>query len=211
MTKPYLKEACVESLEQAIAAENNGADRVELCADLHLEGLTPPKELLLKVKQILHIPVRVMIRPRAGNFVYSESELNEMKASILFCKNVGVEGVVFGVLKTDNTLDIEAITMLTHLALPLKVVIHKAIDYTPDLLESLTKLLLIKGVSTILTSGGATTAIEGKKNLIEMIKTSSNKIEVMPAGKITEANLNKIHSALGASAYHGKGIVGKLD
>lgn len=209
--KSYLKEACVETLEQAIAAEKKGADRIELCADLHLEGLTPPKDLILKVVKELLIPVRVMIRPRAGNFLYSEKEITQMKRAIITCKKLGVEGIVFGVLKLDKTLDIDVISMLTNLAFPLNVVIHKAIDDTPDLLKALEELTVIKGISTILTSGGAKTASEGRGVLKEMIKTSPLNIEIMPAGKITFENLSEIHSLLGASAYHGKQIVGKLN
>ncbi|WP_037317892.1 copper homeostasis protein CutC [Salegentibacter sp. Hel_I_6] len=200
--KFYLKEACVETLAQAIAAEKKGADRIELCADLHLEGLTPSKDLILKVVQELHIPVRVMIRPRAGDFLYSEKEITEMKRAIITCKNLGVEGVVFGVLKADKTLDLEIISMLIKLAFPLNVVIHKAIDDTPDLLKALEDLTVIKGISTILTSGGAKTAFEGAGVLKEMIKTSTTTIAIMPAGKITSGNISEIHNLLGASAYH---------
>lgn len=126
----FIKEACVENLEQAIHAEKMGADRIELCADLHLDGLTPSKELILKVKECLGIPCRVMVRPRAGDFIYSGAELAEMEATINFCKEAGVEGVVFGVLNKEKHLDMNAISRLAALAKPLKVVIHKAIDDT---------------------------------------------------------------------------------
>jgi len=211
LTKPFIKEACVETLEQAIAAEKGGADRIELCANLDVDGLTPPKDLIIEVSKHLNIPIRVMIRPRAGNFIFSEKELTEMKASIIICRITEVEGVVFGALKTDHNLNIDAISILTNLAFPLKVVIHKAIDDTPDLLKSLKKLSLIKGVSTVLTSGGANTVFEGEEILKKMIKISPKEIEIMPAGKITDVNLNVVHSLLGASAYHGKRIVGTLD
>ncbi|PKD16420.1 copper homeostasis protein [Salegentibacter salinarum] len=209
-SRPYVKEACIETLEQAIAAENKGADRIELCSNLQLEGLTPSNDLIVQVLDKINIPVRVMIRPRTGNFLYSEKEITEMKRTVITCKNLGVEGVVFGVLKADKTLDIDIISMLTNLAFPLNVVIHKAIDNTPDLLKEFEKLKAIKGISTILTSGGAKTAIEGCGVLKEMIATSQNAIEIMPAGKITFENLSEIHCLLGASAYHGKQIVGKL-
>ncbi|PRX39107.1 copper homeostasis protein [Salegentibacter salegens] len=152
-----------------------------------------------------------MIRPHAGNFLYSEVEIIEMKKAIITCKKLGVEGVVFGALKADKTLDIDVISILTKLALPLNVVIHKAIDNTPDLLKALEELTGIKGISAVLTSGGAETAFLGRGVLKEMIKTSSNRIEIMPAGKINSENLSEIHNLLGASAYHGKQIVGKLN
>lgn len=209
-SRPYIKEACVETLEQAIAAENKGADRIELCSNLQLEGLTPSNDLIIQVLDKINIPVRVMIRPRAGNFLYSEKEITEMRRTVIKCKKFGVEGVVFGVLKAGNTLNLDVISLLTNLAFPLNVVIHKAIDDTPDLLKEVEKLKVIKGISTILTSGGAKTAIEGCGVLKEMIAASQNAIEIMPAGKITYENLSEIHSLLGASAYHGKQIVGNL-
>lgn len=210
MSISYLKEACVETFEQAIAAEKNGANRIELCANLAQDGITPSKELILKVVTNLSIPVRVMIRPREGDFMYTGKELADMEASIIFCKKIGVEGVVFGILKADKTLDIDAITKFANLAAPLKVVIHKAIDYTPNILYALEQLSLVNGISTILTSGGAKTALEGSSVLKEMIKTAPKTIEIMPAGGITIENLDNLDGLLGASAYHGKRIVGEL-
>ncbi|MDT0641297.1 copper homeostasis protein CutC [Zunongwangia sp. F363] len=207
----YIKEACVESLEQAIAAEKNGAHRIELCAHLEQDGLTPSKQLIRKVKSQVNIPVRVMIRPGAGNFIYSEAELEEMKASIEFCKNVGVEGVVFGILNEDKTLNLKAISRLAKIAKPLKVAIHKAIDETPDILKAVEELSNIEEVNTVLTSGGKNTAAQGIPVLKQMLKIAKNRLEIMPAGNITIENIENIHRGLGAKAYHGKLIVGELE
>ncbi|UZH55432.1 copper homeostasis protein CutC [Salinimicrobium tongyeongense] len=208
--KKFIKEACVGNLEEAIRAEAQGADRIELCTDLHLDGLTPSEELIKTAKEQLNIPIRVMIRPRSGDFLYTPEELKEIKASIEFCKSTGVEAVVFGILNSKNELDIEKIEQLTQFSAPLKVVVHKAIDFTNDPLENLEKLLKIKGISSVLTSGGAETAEEGKELLKKMLELCGNGVEIVPAGKISCDNLEELHEYLGARAYHGKRIVGDL-
>ena len=209
--KNLIKEACVGNLEEAINAEKQGADRLELCAELHLGGTTPSEELILQAKQQLHIPLRIMIRPRGGDFVYTEEELQEMRASIEFCKSAGVEAVVFGILDKENQLDLPRISELARLAQPLKVVIHKAIDLTPDPLEAAKQLCEIEEIDTILTSGGQPTAFEGREVLQRMIDSCGEKQEIMPGGKVSSANLEELHGLLGAKAYHGKLIVGNLD
>ena len=207
----FIKEACVESLEEALKAERLGADRIELCADLSQDGITPGKEVIRKAKEQLLIPIRVMIRPRGGNFVYAKAEYNEMKQDVEFCKEIGVEGVVFGILNEDKTLDIERISGLVEVAKPLKVVIHKAIDETPDILKATQELTNINGISTILSSGGKATAKDGILALKSMIDIAGNKLEIMPAGRVTYKNLDKIHKSVGAKAYHGRQIVGDFN
>ncbi|MCG9972140.1 copper homeostasis protein CutC [Christiangramia crocea] len=205
-----IKEACVENLDQAINSQALGANRIELCSNLAVEGLTPSKSLIEAAKETLNIPVRVMIRPRAGDFCYSEDELTQMRESINLCKKIGVEGVVFGILNKDNTLNIEAIKSLAKEAYPLKVVIHKAIDSTPDTVESLKQLLNIKEISTILTSGGKSNAFEGADILKKMVQLAGDEIEILAQGHITPNNLTELHDLIGANAYHGKYIMGKI-
>jgi copper homeostasis protein len=205
-----IKEACIESLSEAIKAEKLGAQQLELCSDLANDGLTPDFDLIKEVKSKVNIPVKVMIRPRAGNFIYTIREIETMIQAIAFCKDIGVEGVVFGVLKTDNTLDITAIKELTSFASPLEVTIHKAIDLTPDLPQAVAELRKIEGITSILTSGGAVTAIEGSATLLEMIQIADDKIEIIAAGKITDENLEEVQRTIKTSAYHGRRIVGDL-
>lgn len=206
----FIREACVDSIEQALLAEKKGADRIELCADLQYDGLTPSENVISEAKKRLKIPIRVMIRPRPGDFVYSEKELLRMEEAIAFCRKTGVDGVVLGILKNDNTLDLDLISKLANRAFPLKVVVHKAIDDTPDPVKALAELKGLGGITTVLSSGGAQTAFRGREVLKEMIRTSGN-IEVMPAGKITVGNVYELHRFLGAGAYHGKRIVGSLE
>ncbi|MGY0407063.1 MAG: copper homeostasis protein CutC [Polaribacter sp.] len=207
----FIREACVEGVHQAINAQKLGADRIELCSNLAVGGTTPSFETIDAVLKKMQIPVRVMIRPRGGNFVYSDSELTLMIHQIKTCKQLGVEGVVFGVLKENYTLNLEAIKKLLKIALPLKIVIHKAIDCTPDIYESLKKLESLDQYITILTSGKAATAEEGKQVLKELVNRASKKIEILVAGKISTLNIQKLHQYISAKAYHGKKIVGELN
>lgn len=209
LKKPLL-EACVETLEEAIQAEKKGAHRIELCSRLDLDGLTPDKELISRVASQLNIPVKVMIRPQAGDFRYSPEELSEMKDSIRFCKQARVRGIVFGIHDEKNILHYQQIEMLTELASPLEVTIHKAIDLIPDPLDSLSELMKIENITSVLTSGGAAKALEGKEVIKKMLKVSGGKIHIIAAGKITNMNLAEIHSQIGAHEYHGRKIVGSL-
>ncbi len=207
----FIKEACVERISQAKLAEQKGANRIELCGDLSVGGITPSLEIIKEAKEKINIPIHVMIRPRGGDFVYSEDEFEEMKMQILDCHKSKVDGVVFGILKIDNTLDIDRITKLTQIAMPMAIVIHKAIDETPDIITALDHLLKIKGITGILTSGGKKTANEGKVILKRMVALAKNELEIISAGSITDNNIQKLHQFINGSSYHGKRIVGNLN
>ena len=207
----YLKEVCVDTREQALRAQAQGADRIELCARLDLDGLTPDTGFIRFALDSLRIPVHVLIRPRGGDFVYTDEEIRQMRKEIDYCKAQGVPGVVFGVLRPDHTLDIPAIAQLTRLASPMKVVIHKAIDRTPDPVEALRSLLGIEGIHSVLTSGGAATALEGAEVLKKMLALASDRIQVMVAGKVTRENLAQVDAQLHAREYHGRLLAGPLE
>lgn len=202
-------EACVETLEQCITAEQKGAGRIELCDRLDLDGTTPSEELIRAAKRVLNIPIRVMIRPRGGDFVYSPAELDQMRQAIELCLAIGVDGVVLGILDKENELDLEAMRPLIELAKPLNVVIHKAIDDTPDTFASMQRLQSIKGVNGILTSGKAPTALAGADVLRKMTAHQKD-LRIIVAGGVTKDNLHELHQLIGASQYHGKRIVGEL-
>ncbi|MFQ5448873.1 MAG: copper homeostasis protein CutC [Saprospiraceae bacterium] len=201
------KEACVETLEQARLAERCGAGRVELCASLNVGGLTPADGLISQTVGTLRIPVMVMVRPRAGDFVASETEFEAMKRTIDFCKNVNATGVVFGLLTQENEVDIERTATLAQMAQPLQVTFHKAIDETRDILKAVAALKSIGGVTRILSSGGAATALRGVPILRQMISAAGPELTVIAAGRITKDNLPKVHQAIGAPEYHGRRIV----
>jgi copper homeostasis protein len=148
-----------------------------------------------------------MVRPRGGNFVYSQEELLEMESSIEFFKKAGVAGVVFGVLDEKNEVDFENAKRLAALSKPLQVTFHKAIDETPNPIESVKNLTQIPDIQRILTSGGKQTALEGAQNLQKMQDAAKGKIIIIAAGKVTAENLMEIHAAVGTTEYHGKKIV----
>lgn len=206
----FIKEACVEGIKQAHIAEQNGADRIELCGNLSVGGVTPSLEIIERVKNELDIPIRVMIRPRGGDFVYSDDEFELMKKQIQYCHTLTIEGVVFGILNKDNTLDIARIKTLVQLALPMKIVIHKAIDETPDIMLALKKILKIDGITAVLTSGGQRTAQAGKVILKNMVRLAQNRIEIVAAGSITRKNVQELHQFINSGYYHGRRIVADI-
>tara|TARA_B100001079_G_scaffold80490_1_gene69082 strand:+ start:1021 stop:1659 length:639 start_codon:yes stop_codon:yes gene_type:complete len=205
-----VKEACVERLDEAILAEKNGADRIELCSRLDRDGLTPHRNMIKDVINSVKIPVKVMIRPRAGNFVYHAQELDVMKDDILYCKRVNVSGIVFGVLKEDKTVDLIATRLLSDIASGLEITFHKAIDEASSILTELDRLKSIQAVTNILTSGGADSAMEGCDTIKEMVNRYKGQLTIIAAGKITEQNIIKVHELTGAQEYHGRKIVGDL-
>jgi copper homeostasis protein len=207
--KPIL-EACVESFAEALLAEKNGADRIELCSRLDLDGLTPDVELTKNILENISIPVKVMIRPRGGDFVYSNDEIEEMKEEILRFKTLNVQGFVFGILDSDNHLNLRQIDSLSKLSFPLKVTIHKAIDLCDDPVFETKQLVKISYVTSILTSGGTPTAYEGSENIKKMIAVAGDSISIISAGSITKNNLAEIHQRIGGLEYHGRRIVGEL-
>jgi copper homeostasis protein len=201
MSRPVLLEIAVESVEAARAAERGGAHRIELCATLDNGGTTPPLELQREARAVLRIPVHVLIRPRAGDFVYSESELQTMKLQIDAAKQLGADGVVLGVLDSDRSVDIEAARELVRHVNPLPVTFHRAFDETPDLLQAL-KDVCSTGAKRILTSGGAKDAIAGIAMLQRLQAAGGDRIIVMPGGGIRGDNVSELLGATGARELH---------
>ena len=152
----------------------------------------------------------VMIRPRAGNFIYSEEEIGEMKSEIDLAKKAGAAGIVFGLLTPDNKIDIKNTQILAEYASPLPVTFHKAIDELENPVEGVIELMKIKNVKRILTSGGAPTALEGQETIREMIQTAGDKITILVAGKVLDLNVEEIRKITGAKELHGRRIVGNL-
>jgi copper homeostasis protein len=206
-----IREACVETFEEAVLAEKFGAERIELCADLHLDGLTPSFELMQKTCATLKIPVMAMIRLRGGDFVYSDEEVLLMKNDIDLAKKAGAAGVVFGLLTKDNQIDVENTRILAEYAQPLPVTFHKAIDLLENPVDGAKILAGIPGITRILTSGGKTTAKEGSDVIRKMIDVVDGKITILIAGKVTSENLNEIEKITGGTEFHGKKIVGDLN
>jgi len=205
-----IKEACVETFEEAQKAEQQGASRIELCSDLANDGLTPSLDLIQKTCDALKIPVMVMIRPRAGNFVHSEEEINRMKTDIHRAKQAGAAGVVFGLLDAGNKIDVQNTRLLTEYAYPLPVTFHKAIDELENPVEGVEVLKKISGIKRILTSGGKPSAMEGLETLKKMLQTAGENPIIMIAGKVTGKNVEELQQLTGAVEFHGRRIVGNL-
>jgi copper homeostasis protein len=200
-------EACVDSVEQAIRAERSGAHRLELCANLHLDGTTPDKETIEAVIGAVNIPVKVMIRPRGGDFVYREEEFNQMLESIRMCKELGVPEIATGVLDGQKALDLKCIEALANAASPMGVTIHKCIDLVPDLFIAIDKLKNIPGVHAILSSGQSVDAISGAERLRQMLLACGARLTLIVAGKVTQENLEFLIREIGATEFHGRKIV----
>lgn len=203
-----IKEACVETLEEALLAEKKGANRIELCSDLLNDGLTPSFELMKKTCSMMKIPAMIMIRPRAGNFVYTEKEIGQMKSEIDLAKKSGAFGVVFGLLTSENKIDEKNTKILAEYAHPLPVTFHKAIDDLENPVEGVSILKEISGIKRILTSGGKQTALEGLKTIREMIEVAEEQIIILVAGKVLDSNVEEIQKLTGAKELHGRRIVG---
>ena len=204
---PLLCEACVETLDDALRAERLGAQRIELCADLAQDGLTPPPELVRACLRRLTIPLMVMIRPRGGDFVYPDDELAQMAEDIVRFKSLGVAGVVLGVLDAQHRVDVDATRSLAQLAAPLEVTFHKAIDAARDVLEALAALREIPAVTRVLSSGGCATAWQGRDVLRAMHALAGPRIAIIAAGKVSTVNRQQIADYTGVREVHGKRVV----
>jgi copper homeostasis protein len=204
-------ESCVELLEEAQYAEANGANQIELCSRLDLDGLTPDLESIQQITNHLKIPVKVMIRNKPGDFIYTHEEIGSMLDEIQKIKSFNIGGFVFGALKLDekgnHTMDLNAIFQVCKAAYPHPVTIHKCIDKCEDILVEVNSLKDIFNVKSILTSGGMSTAKEGADMLKAMNVEASGKVNIIAAGKITKANLKDLIAETGLTYYHGKKIV----
>jgi copper homeostasis protein len=201
VTKKVLLEISVESVDAAAAAERGGTDRIELCADLSVGGLTPDAVLIRAVRQQSQIPIFVMIRPRTGDFVYSSAEFEQMKKSLAVAKDSGANGLVFGILKPDRTVDIDRTRELVELVRPLPVTFHRAFDACPDLSQALEDVVH-SGASRILTSGGAASAPGGAANLAMFVASAGKRVTIVPGAGINAGNILQLAAATRAREFH---------
>ena len=206
-------EICANSYQSAKNACDAGAHRIELCQELSVGGITPSYGLLKKVIEELDIPVFVLIRPRSGNFVYSDNEFQIMKTDIQFCKDLGCNGIVSGVLKSDNTLDVERTKVLIDFAKPLPFTFHRAFDEVKNPKETLLQLIEL-GADRVLTSGQKTTAEEGLELLKELNVLAENRITILAGGGVSsktatlfkEAGLTEIHASASSTKKEDDGM-----
>ena len=199
--RPVLLEVCVETVASAVAAERGGAYRVELCSNLAVEGVTPSLELIEQVRRRISIPLHVLIRPRAGDFRYTPPEFELMKSEIAHARQIGVNGVVFGILDTANHVDVQRTRDLVERSRPLAVTFHRGFDesaHLPSALEAVVRT----GADRILTSGGALNAEQGSPMLSQLVKIAAGRIGILACGTIRETNVRKIVEATGVREIH---------
>ena len=201
-----LIEACVDSVESAVAAAKGGAGRVELCAALLEGGLTPSAGAIRLAREALDIGLHVIVRPRGGDFLYTEVEHAVMIEDIETAKRLGADGVVLGVLDAEGNVDVAPTRALTERARPLSVTFHRAFDMTREPFEALETLVEI-GIDRILTSGQEDSAVAGLELLRALVARAGDRITIMPAGNIHEKNIERIARETGAKELHVTGFV----
>ena len=183
---------CVDSLKSALVAEEAGADRIELCATLSEGGLTPSQGMIEAVCKNLSIPVMVLIRPRAGDFLYSTNELQVMANDIITAKRLGAAGVVVGVLSREGTIDVNALALLMKAAGTLPVTFHRAIDMAADPVAA-TRVCVGLGITRILSSGGRENVLAGRDTLKQMVEAcAGSPLRIMAGGGLTPDNANVV-------------------
>ena len=197
----FLVEICVDSIESAIIAEAAGAGRIELCSALFEGGLTPSAGLMEAICNNISIDVNVIIRPRCGDFLYSDSDFSVMRRDIEKAGEAGADGIVAGLLNRDGTVDVDRTALLAEYAAPMKMTFHRAFDMCRDPKKALEDVIST-GAERILTSGQSRTAIDGAKVIKELADAAGERIKIMPGGGITEYNIALLATTTGAKEYH---------
>ena len=201
MPNRFVLEICVESVDHAVAAERGGADRIELCSDLSSGGITPSAGFMQTARRHVRVPIHVLIRPRAGDFCYSDHELEIMRDDIQAAKQFGMDGVVLGILHENASVDVERTKALVELAHPLPVTFHRAFDASANLEASLEEVIQT-GASRILTSGGQPRATDALPTLARLVQATRGSILLMPCGGINSENVVRIVRTTLAQEFH---------
>lgn len=200
--KKQLLEVCIENIESILIAEKAGASRIEFCADLCEGGITPSLGIFRTARKLCKLPFNVMIRPRGGNFVYSDYEFQTMLEDVHIFKEEGADAIVFGILDANGNIDIDRSQKIISKAGNLPITFHRAFDDTLDGFKSLDQLIEL-GVDRVLTSGLAPSVLDGKDMLKKLIDKSSKRIIILPGCGIKKENFINIDRELNAREYHG--------
>ncbi|WP_087066590.1 copper homeostasis protein CutC [Intestinibacillus massiliensis] len=204
MHKPYTLEVCADSVESALAAEAGGATRLELCSGLVIGGLSPSLALFREVRRRCRLPVRVLLRPRYGDFLYSEPEFAVLLEEVSLFREAGADGVVVGCLTADGALDMPRMQALVQRADGLPVTLHRAFDMAADPLRALEDARAL-GVSTILTSGQQNACSSGRALLQELLGRAGDAPEILIGGGVNAAVIRDFTAAMGARHFHMSG------
>ncbi len=197
----YKVEVCVDSITSCLEAQNGGADRVELCDNMFEGGTTPSYGNIKQARKLLNIGLHVIIRPRGGDFCYSDYEFEAMKDEIICAKELGVDGVVFGILTSNGSVDIERCKILSDLATPMKLTFHRAFDVSNDPYIALENIIEL-GFDRLLTSGQEPSVMEGIDLISELVEIAGEDIIIMPGCGITTKNMSKVVEKSGAKEFH---------
>lgn len=210
MSKKYLLEVCCGSVDDALESENGGADRIELNSNLFFGGLTPSVGTVIEAKKRLNIPIIVMIRPRGGGFCYTETEMAAMEYDCAAALDSGADGIVFGILNEDGTIDQARCERIVKvIGNRADVVFHRAFDVTPDPFAALDQLVNL-GVKRVLTTGQKNYVYEGIPLLKELISYGGNRIEILP-GSVTPGIIDEIVERTGCNQVHMASFVKRYD
>ncbi len=198
---PWILEVCVDSVESAVSAARGGATRLELCANLVIGGTSPDEDLFRMVRERVDIPVRVLLRPRFGDFLYSEEEFELLRRQVRRFAALGADGIVIGMLRPDGTLDEARMAELISLAGGCGVTLHRAFDVCRDPLEALDAAVRL-GVDTILTSGQQASCAQGSELLRELVARSGGRPQILIGAGVSADVIRTLQPATGADAFH---------
>jgi copper homeostasis protein len=203
MKQPVSLEVCANSITSALAAQEGGAVRVELCENLYEGGTTPSHGEILMARKLLHIKLYVLIRPRGGDFLYTDLEYDIMTADVKYSIDAGCDGIVIGILNADGTIDKERCGKLAQLAKQrgAGVTFHRAFDMCADMQQALEDIIEM-GCERILTSGGKSTAMEGSRIIADLISKADGRIIIMPGSGVSEKNVGDLVQFTGAFEVH---------
>ncbi|HLA88843.1 MAG TPA: copper homeostasis protein CutC [Gemmatimonadaceae bacterium] len=202
-----LVEAAVETFADALAAQEEGVHRIELCGPLRDGGTTPSAGLIARCTDRLLPSLHVLVRPRVGDFVYSDDDVEIMKKDIAVAKELGVDGVVIGPLTAEREVDAVKLAELIAVASPMRVGFHRAFDYIADQDDAL-ELLVSLQVDHVLTSGGQPTALEGASRLRSLVERAGDRIAIIAGGAITASNVREVVAKTGVRFVHGRAFRG---
>ncbi|MEE1393168.1 MAG: copper homeostasis protein CutC [Negativibacillus sp.] len=205
MKKPLL-ECCVDCVESALAAKQGGADRLELCANLLIGGTTPDINLYHRIRETCDILINVLIRPRFGDFCYTDEEFEIIRRDVKMFREAGADGVVIGILKPDGSLDVERMAILMEEAKGMSVTLHRAFDVCSDPMLALRQSKEL-GIDTILTSGQKNTALEGRDLLTTLVKEAAGESDILIGSGVKDSVIEPLAKQTGATSFHMSGKI----
>ena len=204
----YLLEVCADCVQSAIAAQEGGADRIELCSGLVIGGLSPSPCLFKEVKQNTDLKVRVLLRPRFGDFCYDDYELRTIREEVQMFRELGADGVVIGILRPDGTINLEEMEQLVKIADGIGITMHRAFDVCRDPYEALEQCAAL-GIDTILTSGQESSARKGRGLLAGLHRAARGRIQIMAGAGVGPEVIEELAPETGIRAWHMSGKVVK--